>query len=248
MKNSIMRKNEDLKKTKFLGHSFLKAPAPAGTRRPRGWQTAVAAAAVAAFCALPMQAEAAYSGSGTFNLITNVSDITSGGYYVFVGNQTNAMASANTVTAASTGALLHNGLTKASTATVINDPAVGIVWRIDAVSSSFSINTEAGNRYIGHSGTVNAVAKGTTNSAGQFQWTFATTISSRYLIRNAGSTLRVLKYNTGTPRFACYSSATGVDIQLYKMASATPAIALTNNGTQVAAAYVAAGKTNHILH
>ncbi|HQG74900.1 MAG TPA: hypothetical protein PK180_06315, partial [Kiritimatiellia bacterium] len=43
------------------------------------------AAMILATGLMPRQTEAAYEGSGTFKLITNTNDITSGGYYVFVG-------------------------------------------------------------------------------------------------------------------------------------------------------------------
>ena len=222
MNSIVARRNVDPKGITLHGQpSRWKAAASSRTQPPRGWCAALAAAAIAAVCLAPMQAEAAYSGSGTFNLITSTANIGSGGYYVFVGGGTvNAMASSAVSSATvATAALGHE--TIAITASAIVNPGVGIVWKIDAVSSSMSIYNEAGSRYIGNAGANNGIARSATNSTTVYHWSFAATVSS-FTIRNIGSTDRMLRWNTGTPRFAAYSTGQ-TPIQLFRLLAAEPA-------------------------
>ena len=170
------------------------------------------------------QAEAAYTGSGTFNLVTSTADITSGGYYVFVGGASaNAMASSALATA-STAAQSAEAVT--TTGGVITDPAVGRVWRVDSASGNWSIYNEAGSIYIGQAGSANnGLVRSAANSSTVFHWTFATTASSRFTIQNA-TTARILMYNSSSPRFAAYSGGQQA-IMLYKLASGASAPSVT---------------------
>ncbi|HOW98041.1 MAG TPA: autotransporter-associated beta strand repeat-containing protein, partial [Kiritimatiellia bacterium] len=192
----------------------------------RGWRPLALAIAAAAWCLAPMRSEAAYSGSGTFTLITSTADITSGGYYVFVGGGTaNAMASSALATV-STAALSAQAVT--ITASAIVDPAVGRVWRIDAVSSSYGIYNEAGSIYIGAPAANGMIRSASASSATIWHWTFATTASSRFLIQNVGAaSARKLQYNSSSPRFAAYSSASTY-VELYKMNTCENLSAVTN--------------------
>ncbi|MBP9572574.1 MAG: hypothetical protein KBF08_05885, partial [Kiritimatiellae bacterium] len=178
---------------------------------------------------MPRQTEAAYEGSGTFKLITNTNDITSGGYYVFVGAPSWASTAMGTgrMTAASTAALSTYAVSYAS-GNIVN-PAAGIVWRIDATSSSWSIYSEAASFYVGQPN-ANGVRTSTSVAGDDYRWSFASTASSAFDIRNVATAARMLRYNSGSPRFACYSTGQN-PIRLYKMQAATPSITLSGSTT-----------------
>ena len=233
MNRSIAHHADDHTVTNVTGHAS-QAVSCREARRPRHLWVAVIAAAAAWACLAPRQAEAAYSGSGTFNQITSASDITTGGYYVFAGG----------TTATGMGTVVSSyclAVASVATATSIVDPAGAVVWRIDGNSTCWNIYSESMSRYIGHSAANNNVATAASTAAAH-GWTFATT-ASRFTVRNVGSTARVLMYNSGSPRFACYSSAQ-TTIRLYKMV--VPSIAIADNGT-VSAANVTTGTVNQVL-
>ncbi|HQF20778.1 MAG TPA: hypothetical protein PLT37_05970, partial [Kiritimatiellia bacterium] len=164
---------------------------------------------------MPRQTEAAYEGSGTFKLITNTNDITSGGYYVFVGAPSWASTAMGTgrMATKSNAALSTSAVTYSGTSIV--DPAGGIVWRIDGNSTSWTIYSEAASFYVGNPN-ANGVRTGTSAAGTDFQWTFASTASSAFVINNKATTARMLRYNSQDPRFACYSTGQN-PIRLYKM-------------------------------
>jgi len=74
MKSSIAHHADDLSVTNVPGHS-TQAVSCREARVPRRRWAAVIAAAAAWACLAPLQAEAAYSGSGTFTLITSTADM-----------------------------------------------------------------------------------------------------------------------------------------------------------------------------
>ena len=214
------------------------------TKHSSMWTWCASMALAAGLIASVPQAQGAYSGSGTFTQITDPANITSGGYYVFVGGGVSAATAMGTKNA--TANILDIAGVTTTGSSIVNPPTTN-VWRIDGSASSWSIYSEPAGYYIGHAGVANSIATAASTSAA-YIWTFATSASSAFRIQNMGSTLRVLQYNSGSPRFAAYSSAQQ-PVRLFKMADvATPAIALADNGTQVAAADVAAGTTKLNLH
>ena len=204
-------------------------------RMPRAlpWRFALAMAVVA-IGLMPLQAHAAYSGSGTFTLITSVADITSGGYYVFTGGSSFGATAMGTVNAAI--CLAATGIN--TTGGQISNPPATNVWQITGAGSTWYIYSEPISRYIGHSAANNNVGTSAATGAA-YQWSFATTVSSAFRIRNLSSTLRVLQYNSGSPRFACYSTVQN-PVRLYKMAVSCASYwhALYNTGTPVYSYYL----------
>ena len=168
-----------------------------------------------------MPAQAAYDGSGSFSLVTTPAEITSGGYYVFIGGGTTDKAMANVrvgTAAAFTGLVVNVSGGK------VENPGTDRVWRIDSAGSNFTIYNEAAGFYIGNAGsTVNGIASSSTATGAKYQWTFAATASNRTKIVNAEFSGRVLQWNNGTPRFACYGS-TQQDIEIYKLDSGPVAL------------------------
>ena len=196
-----------------------------GVEMRRGMRGRVAqcglAAMILAAGLMPRQAEAAYSGTGTFKPITSPGEITAGGYYVFVGGATYGATAMGTLT----GSILGVATVTTASSQIVNPPATN-VWRIDGNSTAWAIYSEAGGYYIGHRATGNAVSTAASSTSTQYGWTFATTVSSAFVIRNVGSTLRVLMYNSGAPRFVAYSSAQH-PVRLYKMEAAASAPTVT---------------------
>ena len=201
------------------------------TKHSSMWTWCAGLALAAGLIASAPQAQAAYSGTGNFTPITSTADITSGGYYVFVGGSTFASTAMGTFTPS----ILAIGSVATTSGTIVNPPTTN-VWRIDGSASSWSIYNEAAAQYVGHNGTANAVSTAASTSA-RFLWTFATTVSSAFRIQNMDSTLRVLQYNSGSPRFAAYSSAQ-TPVRLYKMGASAPSV------TTVAADTIAATSAN----
>lgn len=148
-------------------------------RMPRAlpWRFALAMAVVA-IGLMPLQAHAAYSGSGTFTLITSVADITSGGYYVFTGGSSFGATAMGTVNAAI--CLAATGIN--TTGGQISNPPATNVWQITGAGSTWYIYSEPISRYIGHSAAKNNVGTSAATGAA-YQWSFATTVSSAFRIR-----------------------------------------------------------------
>ena len=168
-----------------------------------------------ALCAL-LPAQAAYDGSGSFSLVTSPGDITSGGYYVFIGGGSSDKAMAN-VRVGSAATVGFTGLVVNASGWKVENPGTDRVWRIDSVGGNFSIYNEAAGFYIGNAGsTANGVASSAAATAAKFQWTFTAGASNRTKVVNAEFSARMLQWNNSSPRFACYSGAQS-DIEIYKL-------------------------------
>ena len=205
------------------------------------WKWCAGLSLALGLCVAAPQAQAAYSGSGVFTKITSRADLTVPGYYVVAYNTNMAMNCTNT-SSYFTNTAINCG-------TAITNPAACLVWYIDTNSTygGLSLYSELSSRYVaGKSGANNAYAAAAINgTTGVWSFAWASTVFNVALVADA---TRYLQYNASSPRFANYTGSQQ-HLTLYKMASAaTPAIALADNGTQVAAADVAAGTTKLILH
>ncbi|MEI6750201.1 MAG: Ig-like domain repeat protein, partial [Bacteroidota bacterium] len=156
-----------------------------------------------------------YSGTGTFTKITSMTDLTDG-YYVVAYGTTFAMNNTNAGTY-----FANTAITPSSS--VITDPAGAIVWKIqtNATSGGRTIYNEASTKYVSYSVTTggNTAVAVSSVTNGEQGWTFAWS-STVFTVTNVTSSTRLLQYNTGSPRFACYTS-TQQNISLYKMAAAS---------------------------
>jgi len=198
------------------------------------------AMAVLLFAAI--SASGAYSGSGTFVKITSLADLADGYYVIARSTGTPAMTHTNAGTFFTTNTI-------SPIADTLTNPSGAIVWLIqtNATYGGHTILNEASNRFASYSGSANAVyAVGAVNgTTGVWSFSYA---SGVFTVANKAAPTRVLQYNASTPRFACYTSAQQ-KFALYKMeVAATPAITLSDNGTQVGTASVAAGASAHVLH
>lgn len=180
-----------------------------------------------------------YAGTGTFTKITSIADLTDG-YYVIV-NSGDGFAMNNT----HNGTFLDKTNVTPSSGTLLN-PAAAIVWKIESNGTGRTIYNEATSKYVSYTGSDNNVQVVDAVTTDNQRWTF-TYGSEVFTVKNMALTIRLLQYNANSPRFACYKNILQY-LLLYKMeASATPTIALSNNGTQITAGDVVVGTTNHIL-
>lgn len=156
---------------------------------------------------------AQYTGTGTFKKITSAAEVTNG-YYVVV-NSTDAFAMNN----------VHNGtyldktdVTPASG--VISNPAATIVWKIETNGSGYTIYNEASAKYVSYTGSSNNVQIVDAVTADNQRWSVSYA-SDVFTITNLAVTARMLQYNAGSPRFACYTTAQQ-KLLLYKMETVAP--------------------------
>ena len=164
-----------------------------------------------------------YNGTGTFTKITALVDLTDG-YYV-VANSGDSFAMNNT----NAGSFFTNTSVTPSANTLTN-PSVNIVWKIEVNGLGRTIYNEASTKYVSYTGTGNAAQAVSTVSNSE-KWTI-TYSTSTFKAANLTSTTRVLKYNSASPRFACYTAGQQ-DLQLYKLAAPTGPTVTTTSATSL---------------
>jgi hypothetical protein len=158
----------------------------------------------------------AASGTGTYNKVTSLANVTDGDYVITNAAGTKAMV--NTHVTTSSNAL---GQTDAD----FTYPADNMVWQLVKNSdNTYSIYNASINKYIGASSS-NVVQLLDNNTAANAKWaitmfTSGGTLNVRLYNNNTG---RYLKYNTSSPRFACYDYNTGNTdwLALYKSDAGT---------------------------
>jgi|GEM_PF-1458710 len=154
-----------------------------------------------------------YSGTGTFTKITSLSDLTDG-YYVIAYGTTFAMNNTN-----SSNYFGNTAITPSSN--TLTNPATTIVWKIQTNTTygGRTIYSEASTKYVSYSGSSNTAYAVSSVTGGSECWTFAWS-TSIFTVTNVTSATRLLQYNTGSPRFACYTGSQQ-NITLYKLTSPT---------------------------
>jgi hypothetical protein len=155
---------------------------------------------------------AQYTGSGIFNKIASVEEIEDG-YYV-IANSTDAFAMNHT----NAGKYFtHTAITPSED--VLANPATNIVWEVkkDGTNYTISYTDGADITYVSYTGSKNeAHAVVSTIPTDNQKW--AVTIDAGvFKFENVATTTRLLQYNAGAPRFACYTSGQQ-DLILYKLA------------------------------
>jgi len=155
---------------------------------------------------------AQYSGTGTFNKISTVADVTDG-YYVIGSGSTIAMNNTNSGYFGQT--------TIAGSSGTLTNPNAAIVWKIETTASGKTIYNEASGTYVSYTGTANAAQAVTTLSTtvNSERWTVGLS-STLFTLTNVASNTRLLEYNSGATRFACYTG-TQANLTLYKLAVPT---------------------------
>ena len=99
-------------------------------------------------------------------------------------------------------------------------PAGLLPFTVENGYSSGTLSFKNGSDYLQYNGSNNELNLSTTKD-NKSSWTVSVNETTGVAtITNKASTSRVIKYNTGSPRFACYTSGQQV-IQLYKQTSAS---------------------------
>lgn len=210
--------------------------------RKRNWRAGLVLWGVLAVWAVP-SAQGAYDGTGTFTKITSRAELTDGYYVIASSNGLAAMSHTNAGTYFTSNAI-------SPSADVLTDPSPAIVWLIqtNAIYGGHTLFNEASNRYVAYAGTANAAhsvgaVNGTTGV-----WTFAYGVGA-FDVANVAANTRLLQYNAGAPRFACYTTVQQ-KLALYKMEStaqtapefgANPGPVSTTTGVEVVFTVTATG-------
>jgi len=165
---------------------------------------------------------AQYTGTGAFSKITSLAELTDG-YYVVAYGTTMGMSNVLGGTGTSTY-LINTAITPV--ADVITNPSATIVWKIGTNGSNKTIFNEAVSKYVSYDNSGNFVQlTSPLPLTNQEMWDFAY-VSNLFQIKNVAFPARFLQYNSGSPRFACYTG-TQQHITLYKMATSTAVSAPT---------------------
>ena len=157
---------------------------------------------------------AQYSGTGTFNKITSIAELTDG-YYVIV-NKTDEFAMSNS----HTGVYLEKtDITPAGG--VLTNPAVSIVWEIKAhADGGYTIFNETTSKFVSCDGSGNNVQVVDAVTSENERWNISYE-SNLFVFKNIANPSRMLQYYSAHTRFACYTSIQH-QLLLYKLSGAAP--------------------------
>lgn len=145
-----------------------------------------------------------------YTLVESVSNIVDDAEYLFVS--TDGVNGDKAMGAYNDGSTLYGAtdVTVASKTISITSEIVTVVTLEDAGSSKFYLKV-GDNDYLYYTGSSNTVSHGAKGEGNSYKWTVETTG-----VTNVGSSSRKLQYNfnSGKPRFACYTSSQKA-VQLY---------------------------------
>jgi uncharacterized repeat protein (TIGR02543 family) len=147
-----------------------------------------------------------YSGTGTFTKITTVGALTDG-YYVIAADATNDGIMLNTNSA--TPFINYSSATNPNSLSTITDPPVSTAFYISTSGGVSTIYNDANASYVswGRTGnTGNTATFYNSTPANTEKWTI-TAASGLFTFANVNTAARLLQWNSGSPRFACYTSA-----------------------------------------
>jgi len=166
-----------------------------------------------------------YTGTGTFEKINSLGELTDGYYVVLESNEAQAMNNTHN------GTFL--GLTGVSPSSdEITNPATSDVWLIENNGSGKTIYSEASSKYVSYTGSSNNVQIVNDVTSNNQRWNI-TYSSNTFVFNNVQVSSRILQYNASSPRFACYTSNQR-KFSLYKLASVAAKPEPTNHPTSFA--------------
>lgn len=155
-----------------------------------------------------------YNGVGRFEKITSLLDLTDG-YYVFVGDTSNAML--NSISSSKLSASNVSAINN-----VITNPSVNIVWKIQTDAGNIkTIYNESIDRYVSGGGSNTNISLATSVSGSGQKWQ-ANTVSNLFRFTNVTQTGRALWYNGSV--FGQYSTTNisgYYDLELFKRIETT---------------------------
>ena len=151
-----------------------------------------------------------YAGTGTFTKITDVGDIVDNAYYIIIDETDESFAMNNS----HTGSLLGKTDVTPSSSTLTN-PASSIVWEIKTNGTGKSIFNAVTAKYVSYTGGSNNIQVVDAVSSDNQRWGI-TFVTDEFQFNNIAVPARRLQYNSGAPRFVCYTGSQR-DIAIYKM-------------------------------
>lgn len=108
-----------------------------------------------------------------------------------------------------------SNLGTATSITTIPDDITGVyVLTVEAGNGGSGYSFKNGSNYLSYSGSSNNLYTSTEKNNNS-SWTISTSTDGNYKFANVGTTSRILQYNSGNPRWACYTSSQSA-FQIYK--------------------------------
>ena len=166
-----------------------------------------------------------YTGEGTFNKVTALTDLEDGGYYVIYS--TKAMNS-----------ILTNGAMGATAVTpvnnVITNPAVSIVWKLEAAGDNWNLYSEDIAKYCYISGNnTTSFATGTTS---EYSYTVTVNSNGGFTFASTHTNGRCISLSSDGNSFRSFAASNNPTVELYKLgeASTDPFISIANPTIEVA--------------
>ena len=145
--------------------------------------------------------------SQTYKKISSIEELTDGKYVIAYGEEY-AMTNENA------GKFFTHTSISPIDNEIIN-PDASIIWEIATTTNGKSIKN--GNIYVGFKGNKNEAHVYNNYIIKECDWNFTYNETNKvFKIQNAGVDDRYLQYNTGSPRFACYTGSQK-DLTLYKL-------------------------------
>lgn len=160
--------------------------------------------------------------TGTYTLVSDVSNLASGDKIIISTSDGNAMSSqSSTIRSVASVTIDNNTIQKTS------DDSIATFTLVDgSESGSFGLYDGEGLlSYSGSSNTISTTTSSTTDSSSSWAITISNDLAS---INNVASAGRLIQFNSGNPRFACYTSSMQLP-SIYKLgASETETINVTD--------------------
>ena len=85
--------------------------------------------------------------------------------------------------------------------------SAGSNYEVTIAKTTNGYSIRIGGKYLSYSGSGNNLYAVDSFAENTCEWTFSYSGNGKVTIANVGSTSRVLQYNTGSPRFACYTGS-----------------------------------------
>lgn len=150
-----------------------------------------------------------YSGIGVFQKITSNTELTDGYYVITNVDEEFAMNNQHD------GSLFpETGITLVSNELI--NPSVELVWKIETNGTGKTIYSDDGDIYASYTGNDNEIQAVSSVTSDNQRWTF-TYSTDEFIVTNLAVPNRTLRYNSGSPRFVCYGTTFGQNLQLFKL-------------------------------
>ena len=157
------------------------------------------------------------SSSTIYRKVTRADDIVVGQKYILVyeGSTPAFMGEINSFGISVTGPTISNSQVDIAGYTITE-------WTLGGTSTAYTFTDGNGNYISWSSGNSLATSTSVNNNS---SWTIGSTTSGNggYILTNVATNTRILQYNTGSPRFACYTSSQAVAC-LYVQESTNPTL------------------------